>query len=183
MSESKVVVNELLLRDDKDINIFHTVLNQLSGAKLLHIKKPNSDLLQNYSIKDNAIAIDQNDCDFRTLTAVYEINNLGSFITPDSHERHKIGLEDKWRKRTYTMSIITAILSAIVAISVAIINTESKKESPSIEISKQQAQECANSLVRLNVLVNQANQTTANVKATVDVHEAQCREFILGLVE
>ena len=95
-------------------------------------------------------------------------------------ERAKAGTEDEWRKRTYLFSIGSAVLTAIVTISVALIARPSHS-TPAINVDAVHG--CRDSLQRLSTLSQIKGQTVHNLATAIANHSSTCDAVLQGLID
>lgn len=93
-------------------------------------------------------------------------------------EKEKAKSEDYWRSRTYLFSFVSAILTAIVTISVAVI---AKPSSSTAEINLDAVVACHDSLERLNTLVRLKDQTVQGLATGIDGHVQACDGLLQDL--
>ena len=94
-------------------------------------------------------------------------------------ERAKTKTEDLWRTRTYVFSIGSAVLTAVVAISVALIGAPSSKGLP---VNIDAVQSCEDSLQRLSTLTQIPNQTVGGLSSAIHSHVDTCDGMLQGVI-
>ena len=122
------------------------------------------------------------------LYAVVSIRNdllLGAVdaIAPHALEETKLALEEKWRRRTFVWTIASALITAAVSVSVAIIQFDGSDDGrfpESAVVGK--IQECRDSLQRLETLANISGQTVGNLKDAVNRHKQACDETLIDIL-
>ena len=99
-------------------------------------------------------------------------------------EREKLVLEHDWRRRSYRWSIISGVLSAIVAISVAYISTGAGKPTHLTSgINDGPVLACRDSLKRLETLSgNPSTQSEASLVQAIQLHANQCDPVLVQLL-
>jgi hypothetical protein len=93
-------------------------------------------------------------------------------------EREKAKSEDYWRSRTYLFTIGSALLTAIVTITVALI----ARPSPSVpQINLDAVVACHDSLQRLPTLARLKDQTADGLATAIDGHVQACDGLLQDL--
>ena len=98
-------------------------------------------------------------------------------VAPHALEEAKVALEEKWRRRTFVWTIASALITAAVSVSIAIIQLD---ESDGIVAGK--IQECRDSLQRLESLANISGQTVVNLQDAVNRHKQACDETLIDIL-
>lgn len=97
-------------------------------------------------------------------------------------EKQKLVLDDKWRKRTYIWTILSALLTALVAITVPLLSGGGEKERLT-SLSAGPIGNCLNSLKRVETLSRLPDQTLQHLANAVDIHVGNCEGILDTLIE
>jgi hypothetical protein len=82
-------------------------------------------------------------------------------------------LEEKWKRRTYIWTILSALLAAGVALTVPLISS-SGSAGRSLDIATGPIENCLSSLKRLETLSVLQDQTVTNLSNAIRLHGEQC---------
>jgi hypothetical protein len=93
-------------------------------------------------------------------------------------EQQKAKSEEYWRGRTYLFSIGSALLTAIVAITVAVLSRPSQ---PASHINVDAVAACQDSLQRLPTLARLNNQTVEGLTTAIEGHVQACDSVLQEL--
>jgi hypothetical protein len=95
-------------------------------------------------------------------------------------QRHQAATENIWRGRTYFFSIGSAILTAVVALTVAWMSRPPTRTGVSIPVDTVHA--CRDSLQRLSTFAQLQNRTIAGLSAAIDGHVTTCDSVLQGMI-
>jgi hypothetical protein len=90
-------------------------------------------------------------------------------------EREKAASDDRWRKRTLWFSIGSAVLSAIIALSVAFIAKPSPFK-PNIDVAR--VQDCRNSVKRLVDFTKRIDANKTTLSQAIEQHANTCEQVL-----
>lgn len=94
-------------------------------------------------------------------------------------DRAKAKTEDLWRGRTLWFSIGSAILTAVVSVTLALIARPAK---PNVRIDVDAVHSCRDSLQRLSTLSRLPNETVVDLSSAIGSHVNTCDAVLEGLI-
>lgn len=98
-------------------------------------------------------------------------------------ERAKFGLEEKWKRRTFLWTIASALLTAGVAVAVALIGVSGgSKDGSTLTVASGPVQSCRDSLKRLTTLADVSGQTVPALGEAISRHEETCDEILVDVL-
>jgi hypothetical protein len=149
-----------------------------SGYRLKKLLDASGNTVTLLAQAGSSIQVPQND--YARLYAVVEIDPPDNDVEAAKLdlEREKAKSEDYWRGRTYLFSIGSAILAAIVTITVAVLARPS--QSPS-QINIDAVTACHDSLQRLPTLAQIKNQTVEGLTTAIESHVQSCDSVLQDL--
>jgi len=104
-------------------------------------------------------------------------------VAPHALEEAKLALEEKWRRRTFVWTIASALITAAVSVSIAVIQLDEPDGGRFPEgVVAGKIQECRDSLQRLETLANVPGQTVVKLKEAVNRHEQACDETLIDIL-
>jgi hypothetical protein len=95
-------------------------------------------------------------------------------------EQQKQALEEQWRKRTYSWSIASTLVGAVVSIVVALI--AGAKFGPHVPITNDQVERCHAGLDRLVTLANGPAETVEQLRAAIVQLQSECGQTIFDMM-
>lgn len=96
-------------------------------------------------------------------------------------EKQKLVLEDKWKKRTYVWTILSALLTAGVTLTIAFFPAKETKKQVSLQVGP--VENCLNSLKRTDTLSKLGDQELPALVNAVQIHVGNCEGVLQTLVD
>jgi hypothetical protein len=186
MAQEPLVFTVRIARDSYKQDRWLSPALQLPGAKLLGIAGDAGHSVTGATLTDGAILAPSGEEPLTvatlevpgdlTLQSVLEQAKLDL-------EHEKIALEEANRRRTWQWSIGSAVLTAVVTLTVAYMN----KPDPARPIvgtapSSDSVEACRASLQRLPLLAATNNQTVASLAEAIRRHQADCDEVLVKVL-
>lgn len=187
MSQGPLVFSTNLAMDASKSGRWVSDALKLPGAKLAKVSDSAGMPLRGYELSDGAVigtGFQPDSC-----VAVVEVP---SDLMPHSAiekakldlEREKLVLEEANRKRTWAWSIGSAVLTAAVTITVALVSkSESSASSSRVTGPATGAiEDCRTSLRRLPLLARTSGQTVVALSEAINRHEVECDEVLVKML-
>ena len=159
----------------------------LSGARIEKVLSTGNEMDRPFTVENGVVVVARDDATLPLRAVVSLPADLQAKVDDAaamlSFDTAKLELEEKWKRRTFTWTIASAILTAVVAVTVALIGAGSgSKEPPGLTVASGPVQSCRDSLKRLATLADVSGQTLSTLGAAVKRHEETCDEVLVDVL-
>lgn len=153
---------------------FLSSLLRAPEAKIIQVLSMQGANVPKFNVSDGMVHIPS--AEFETYRLCLQLPDYSDWVGPRSFEEKKIALEEKWRYRTFLSGLVTAAVSAIVAVSIAVLGKPTSSATGKVPSGVIRA--CESNLVRLSVLAGRSDQTVAQLKQAIINSEGSCIPMI-----
>lgn len=151
------------------------------GFHVLEVRSGTTGPLSPFSLEGDVIACQVTDPDRRAV-ALIEVESPATNIEAAqlALDQAKAKTEDIWRSRTYLFSIGSALLTAVVTITVALI-TRPSHDGVSFDVDA--VRSCRDNFHVLSMLPEIKDQNVANLSTAIRNHVNTCEPVLQGLLD
>jgi hypothetical protein len=161
-------------------NRWSTVTSSWPGFRVIEVRDSPTGPAVPFSIEGKNVLFQSPQSDTVPF-ALVEVENPVSNIENAklALEQAKAQSEDRWRSRTYMFTIASALLTALVTITVALI---ARPAHDGVSIDVDAVHSCRDSLQRLSSLTRFQDQTVGNLSSAIGNHVTTCDQVLEGLI-
>ncbi|MBB5057420.1 hypothetical protein HDF16_002126 [Granulicella aggregans] len=161
-------------------NRWSTALSSWPGFRVIEVRNSPTGPAVAFSIEGQNLLVQSPQPD-AVPYALVEVENPASSLENAklTLEQAKAKSEDHWRARTYLFTIVSALLTAVVTISVALI---SRPSHDGVSIDVDALHSCRESLQRLSSLSRFQDQTVSNLSSAIGSHVTTCDPVLENLI-
>jgi len=162
------------------VNRWSTAMSSWPAFRVIEVRSTPTGPAVPFSIEGQNVLFQSPQSDAVPFAVVEVENPLSSIENAKlALEQAKAKSEDHWRSRTYLFTIGSALLTALVTISVALI---SRPTHDGISIDVDAVHSCRESLQRLSSLTRFQDQTVGNLSSAIRNHVTTCDTVLEGLI-